>query len=42
MTEFKFCEEMVYGKKHLSKLQFNCDKYNMFKDIEELFGYSKK
>ena len=40
MNNFNFCEEMVYGKKHLSKLHFDKEKYSMYKEIEQLFGYT--
>lgn len=39
MKSFDFCKEMVYGKKHLSLLNFDKLKYSMYKDVEELFGY---
>ena len=40
MTEFNFSEEMVYGKKHLNKLIFNKEKYDLYNEVRNLFGYS--
>ena len=35
--DFKFSEEMVYGKKHLDKLNFDKSKYNFIPFLENLF-----
>ena len=40
MTSFDFCKEMVYGRKHLSKLDYRRKDYDMYQEVTNLFGYS--
>ena len=37
--DFDFPTEMVYGKKHIKKLDFNQEKYNLSKIVTDYFGY---
>jgi len=37
---FDFSKEMVYGKKHLNKINFDKDKYPLYKVMTNLFGTS--
>ena len=39
MSSFDFCSEMVYGKKHLNKIKFDEKKYDLFKEVTDLFGF---
>ena len=39
MTEFDFTREMVYGKKHLNKVNFELEKYDLSSEVRDLFGY---
>ena len=39
MSDFNFEEEMVYGKKHLNRINFEKDKYDLYKLVENLFAY---
>ena len=39
MTTFDFCKEMVYGKKHLSLLDFKKEEYDIYQEVTNLFGY---
>ena len=39
MTDFDFTREMVYGKKHLNKVNFELEKYDISSEVEDLFGY---
>ena len=39
MKDFDFPTEMVYGKKHINKLSFNKEKYDLYNEVEKLFGY---
>ena len=36
--DFNFENEMIYGKKHMNKLNFNKEKYNFVKIVENLFN----
>lgn len=36
-NNFNFCEEMVYGKKHLCKVNYDLHKYKFIKLVSELF-----
>ena len=38
MNRFDFSKEMVYGKKHLCKLNYNPNKYKFVEFVTELFG----
>tara|TARA_B100001094_G_scaffold332783_1_gene406468 strand:- start:1251 stop:3212 length:1962 start_codon:yes stop_codon:yes gene_type:complete len=38
MNNFNFSEEMVYGKKHLCKLNYNKNEYNFIKLVSELYN----
>ena len=40
MTDFDFYQEMVYGKKHLNKLNYNLSEYPMNQIVEKSFKYS--
>jgi hypothetical protein len=40
MTEFDFTREMVYGKKHVNKINFDKEKYDLYNEVTELFGYN--
>ena len=39
MPEFDFTREMVYGKKHMNKVNFESEKYDLYREVENLFGY---
>ncbi len=36
-TTFDFARELVYGKKHMNKLSFDKDKYNLVREVTKLF-----
>ena len=38
MNNFDFAKEMVYGKKHMCKLNFDTKKYKFVELVTELFG----
>ena len=39
MSNFDFTKEMTYGEKHLKKINFLKEKYNLFQDVTDLFGF---
>ena len=39
MITFDFCRDLVYGKKHLSQLSFEKEKYDLCREVQELLGY---
>lgn len=39
MNQFNFEKEMVYGKKHLHKLSYDIDNYNLSEIVTHLFGF---
>ena len=39
MTDFDFTREMVYGKKHMNKINFNTEKYDLYNEVTQLFGF---
>ena len=37
-NSFNFSKEMVYGKKHLNKLEFDTKKYDLTKEVTDIFS----